>query len=669
MRSEIMYGSLLIILIAQLLCPRILSFPLHLTSLTSRSPLFQKACGAIMNPDFDHANNPLPGDNAADDSTFGKRMRTDAPLSSSLEVPSSAPAMGTLYITIGPQCSGKTTILKRIFGKSFHKNEETTTGATALVGGIDITIDDQALVYVPVPIHYFLRELNANPAADRNAEGNGISPSMTVLGKTIQERINDTSNDELRLVIQRLGGLISSEQFASLLRADGESADDTLIHSSEQLENPNPIHVDLLAAIESIMSSKEESERMPKEVDLFIVESIFRPRPLELIRNITREFSSGSSTAESSALDAALDQLKSHATDNHTHPRTAPLAWGNTNTRPREYKSALEAASLSGRPVEFIVFGGMETCNMIREHLSRREYRMSYDGESMIRDHDIDHGSNIEDHYQIRCLPKITRIELFRRNLQRFATTGKYIPSGAIHDAIVRVESLLASVAADAKKNFDNTSKLTLEAAKFRLDYELAMLGGYVLHPDRTVSLASTPNFNKKTDGRTTDLKRDNRQYVGGRYGRGQAERARGYSHNYQERNFHEGRWTDGRESNLRQNDDGEIRYDGNYQQGQGWNHSSSHVQDRLRRDNNRYYSNFNSTQHNHAPYRWGQGSWSSMHSRWQSDYTRYDYQQGNQYNSYSTNHIRRTNAFNKFNDSHNSDNQNGLNNSNNQNP
>jgi hypothetical protein len=576
-----------------------------LSSLTSRSPLFHKACGAFTNPDLDQANNPLPDDSADDDAAPGKTMRTDAPLSSSLEAPSPAPTMGTLYITIGPQCSGKTTILKRIFGKSFHKNEETASGATSLAGGLDITIDDQALVYIPVPIHYFLHDSNADDAAALNVEGNGISPSMTVLGKTIQERIHDTSNDELRWVIQRLGGLISSEQFASLLRADGKSADDTLIHSSEQIENPNPVHVDLLAAVENMMSSREESERLPKEVDLFIVESIFHPRPIELIRNITREFSSASSTIESSALDAALYQLKSHATDNHTHSRTASLAWGNTNTRPREYKSALEAAFLSRRPVEFIVFGGMEACNMIREHLSRREYHMSHDVESAIGDHDTEYGSNMEDHYQIRCLQKITRRELFQRNLQRFATTGKYIPSGAIHDAIVRVESMLASAAADAKKNFDNSSKLSLEKAKFRLDYELAMLGGYVLHSDRTVSLASSQNVNERTYGRTTDLNHDSRQYVGGRYGRGRAERARGNIHNYQGRNFHEGRWNGGCELNFRQNHYGERRQDGNYQQGQGWNHYSSRVQDQSRgRDNNRYYSNHDPTQHSHAPSR-----------------------------------------------------------------
>mmetsp|Transcript_2940 Transcript_2940/g.6083 ORF Transcript_2940/g.6083 Transcript_2940/m.6083 type:complete len:84 (+) Transcript_2940:759-1010(+) len=27
---------------------------------------------------------------------------------------------GTLYITVGPQCSGKTTILRNLFGKSFR---------------------------------------------------------------------------------------------------------------------------------------------------------------------------------------------------------------------------------------------------------------------------------------------------------------------------------------------------------------------------------------------------------------------------------------------------------------------------------------------------------------------------------------------------------------------
>eukprot|EP00804_Cyclotella_cryptica_P007414 CCRYP_002635-RA/>CCRYP_002635-RA protein AED:0.02 eAED:0.02 QI:218/1/1/1/0/0/2/333/618 len=618
-----------------------------------------------MNADLAQANHPLPG---GDDVASSNKIRSGAPLSSPLEDSSPAaitdntPTMGTLYITIGPQCSGKTTILKRIFGTSFHKSEGIVSDMTTLAGGIDITIDDQALLYIPVPIQYFLHDSNASDTSAAGVEGKGISPSMMVLGKTIQERICDSSNDELRWVIQRLGGVISSEKFASLLRV-----------SSEQSEHNNPVHVDLVAAVESIISSKDDSEPLPKEVDLFIVESIFRPRPLELIRNITRDVSSPSSSIESSALDAALDQLKSHATNNHTHSRTAPLAWGNTNTRPREYKSALEAASLSRRPVEFIVFGGMETCNMIREHLSRRDYRMSHDVDAAITDndqiincHDVDHCSNVEDQYQLRCLPKLTRLELLKRNLKRFAATGKYIPSGAIQDAIVRVESMLASAAAEAKKNVDYSSNLSLEEAKFRLDYELAMLAGYVLHTDRTVSLASNQNVNHGANGRTrtVDLNHESRQYAGGRNGRGRAEGGRCDNESYQGWNPYEGRWNGRGQSNFQRNHYGQIRQDGNNQRGQVWSPHSSHGRSQPRgRSDNDYNSN------QQAPNRWGQGRGSSVHSYWQSHNTPYNYQQGNQSRSYSTSQYRHTNALNEYNNSHNEDNRFRQNNYNYQNP
>ena len=39
-----------------------------------------------------------------------------------------------------------------------------------------------------------------------------------------------------------------------------------------------------------------------------------------------------------------------------TKQRDQALAWGNTNTRPSDYKTALTAAASAGRPVHFVVY-------------------------------------------------------------------------------------------------------------------------------------------------------------------------------------------------------------------------------------------------------------------------------------------------------------------------
>jgi hypothetical protein len=490
---------------------------------------------------------------------------------------------GTIYITVGPQCSGKTTILKRIFGENFHKNEESQNSTTAIqAGGVDITIDDQALVYIPVPVGYFLH--NHTTLSDNVG---CISLGMEVLGKTILERINDSSNDELRHVIQRLGGRISPAEFASLLY-------------ERQTQDPsNPIVEDLVAAVEDIARSNDTS--LPEHVDLFIVEAIFRPRPLDLVRNITGEISSNSSL---SALDAALDLLKSHANNSQQHAITAPIAWGNTNTRPREYTSALEAARQSGRPVNFIVFGGSEACDMIRDHMTRREYRQMHNDTS-------DGQANSTE--PINCLPKLTRLELFRRNLQRFLKSGRYIPSAAINDALVRVDSLLAAAAADAKKTCDPDSMLTLDDAKFRLDFELAKLADFELNRDGTVRALphnvhvtgnrGSQNFNHRAQGR-----HEIRHERGG-YGRG-----RNYNDNHRGR-YNQGGRNGGRQPNFQQNRYDDRRFNVNDNgQGRGWNN----YEGRGRIPAGDRSCNSNSTRYNNDNWSQRAGRSNNNNSHWQ---------------------------------------------------
>jgi len=75
------------------------------------------------------------------------------------------------------------------------------------------------------------------------------------------------------------------------------------------------------------------------------------------------------------------------------------VAWGNTNTRIRDFQVALTAAAKYQRPVRFVVWG--------------------------------------------RELPSAGLGELMQRNVARFASEGKYIPVGRIHSARVRCERML----------------------------------------------------------------------------------------------------------------------------------------------------------------------------------------------------------------------------------
>ena len=480
--------------------------------------------------------------NMNQDSSFGgntdniqpaKRMRPSPPSPDGegvVDAPSAAAAAvvqtpnpqkkGTLYITIGPQCAGKTTMLKEIFGKSFHKNEESAEDdKTPLqeAGGVDITIDDQTLVYIPLPTDYFLGTSTSIMSNDTTASYPSLNQS--VHGKTLHERIHDPSNQELIAVLKRLAGTLSAEEVAMQLKQDKGS---------------DSVQDDLISAVEHVIQTQkgettkndDTSATLPESIDLFIVESIFRPRPTHLMQQIQTTFDQGNNASEAnSALDQALSLIKTHATNPQIHAATSPLSWGNTNTRPREFTSALEAAVLSGRPVEFIVFGGMEVCGMIRQHLSRTEYnKINHDGNEDAAAANGDSDDQSEEK-SLLCLPKVDRKTLLIRNIQRFIQTGRYVPSNAIADAMVRVESLLASAAAEANKEYpkdanhdDNDSasktKISMGQAKFRLDYELAKLAGYKLDVDRTVSLIPGANNN-------SNHRRDNRNESGGRYGRG----------------------------------------------------------------------------------------------------------------------------------------------------
>jgi hypothetical protein len=247
-----------------------------------------------------------------------------------------------MYITVGPQCCGKTTLLKQIDPNL-----------------VDISLDDQPGVYVPVPTQYLVAEkINTT-----NVTAEDSLLLQLYQGKTLVERIQN-DNTELRLILQRWSGQLSPQTFAVHV----------LQHYQER--NAADIAQTLIATVEDFLS---ESPPLPATTQVFILESLFRRHP----------------TLKQSAIERAHELLR-------TTPSHIPIAWGNTNAKPRDYQQALEIASQTRRPVEFLV------CHP--------------DGTGK--------------------LPWLPLETLLLRNLHRLARTGKYVPAFAISDCCQRLEHM-----------------------------------------------------------------------------------------------------------------------------------------------------------------------------------------------------------------------------------
>jgi hypothetical protein len=349
-----------------------------------------------------------------------------------------------IYITIGPQCSGKTTMLSKL--QQELMNDPTGTPIH------DVALDNQRGVYVPVNCDYFLRR-----STDRLLH-------KRIQGKTIGDRIHGSDNDELRCVLQRCHGLLSERQFqdsiANLYRTYSLEAS-KVNDSNNSINDYDAIGQELVAAVKDVLAKVEER---PPTIQLFIVESLFRPHPQT---NMT-------------GVDAAQKELVEKA-----RTTTLPLSWGNTNTRPREYKVALDAAQQSGRQVYFLVYAEKMTTNGV-------------------------------------FLPPTSLGILLRRNVKRLLQSGKYVPAKAIVEATERVESLVtmarreldktamaAAGVVDNDDNDDGGGDASLpQYNKLELDVALAKMANYEMRPDRTVRFVPPgrksqppPKQRRNTDG------------------------------------------------------------------------------------------------------------------------------------------------------------------------
>lgn len=255
-----------------------------------------------------------------------------------------------MYITIGPQCCGKSTFLKKQ-----HPHV------------LDISLDDQLDVYIPIHTSTFLTA---------NSNNTSTGDDMKCLdnvhhGKTLRDRIQHDKT-ELTLILRYWNGDLSAQDFAI-----------HLLQFYQKKEQPVKVAQYLVRAIQ------ETKYQMPDQVQVFVVESLFRPHPTDNL----------------SAIQRAYKLLR-------TTPSHIPVAWGNTNSKPRDYQMALEIACQTRRPVHICL--------------------SSPDGP----------------------LPSLPLSELFVRNLQRFSKSGKYVPAMAIAECWQRVNALVAQT-----KDMDPLSK------------------------------------------------------------------------------------------------------------------------------------------------------------------------------------------------------------------
>eukprot|EP00550_Attheya_septentrionalis_P008989 CAMPEP_0198281682 /NCGR_PEP_ID=MMETSP1449-20131203/1592_1 /TAXON_ID=420275 /ORGANISM="Attheya septentrionalis, Strain CCMP2084" /LENGTH=519 /DNA_ID=CAMNT_0043977579 /DNA_START=306 /DNA_END=1868 /DNA_ORIENTATION=+ len=391
-----------------------------------------------------------------------------------------------IYITIGPPCSGKTTFLSKLLStaKRDESNHKPKTG-------FDITIDDQKLVYIKIPTRFMLR--NACPLSSSNTmllspDNNNDTPATTemedrkllerrLIGKSISSRIYDPSNDEMRWVLQRLRGVLTAKEFQERIQnlypidtQQQEKQQAQKLQDSQEEAKNGTLCEELIHAVEGVVLQQQQQDDMPplESVELFVVESIFRPRPV---------------AGQSTALEAAVSNLKDAATNsNHSH---LALAWGNTNTRPREYMQALDVAEMSHRPVHFILHDTLGKSLLSSIHANG------------------DNGDNM------LILPNVGLSTLLERSIHRFATTGKYVPAKAILDASGRVENLIQIALQNARKQVilettnatTNTTTTTTSpkqelakqdevrsCTKLELDMALAAMANFHMSPNRTVA-------------------------------------------------------------------------------------------------------------------------------------------------------------------------------------
>ena len=185
--------------------------------------------------------------------------------------------------------------------------------------------------------------------------------------------------------------------------------------------------------------------------------------------------------------------------------------------------TALEAAEECGRPLHFI------------PHANHKDLRIESDTTAF--------------------LPRVGIQNLIQRNIYRFKTTGRFIPTKAIIDTNSRADQLIRQATADMIKS--NSSGRNTLLTKLDLDIAIANIAGFRMRNDRTVY-----RFNQQ---------RNDDRYKMGRGGRGGRGGHQPYYDNGRGRGRGRGTGTGrGRGRNQLYNEVGHDRGRGRFQSGYG---------------------------------------------------------------------------------------------------
>jgi len=374
------------------------------------------------------------------------------------------PTVPSMLITVGPQCSGKTTSMTRGFGSDVF----------------DVTIDDQDGVYIRVGREGFI-------------EPNFLGPKEAQLA-------SDGKNTEQRLVLCRLLNNITSDDLTCMLptpepmkgkvrsewRRNGvdERSEVSEQEGSEELgakrwvrgRVPNAKNIphshpishssQLLIAvecyIENWLAGAEEGEDeivTTDEIDVFDGSAIW-PGGIE--------------AAKAALGRATRDRGK------------RVVSWGNTNARYSDYSVALEEAERANRVVHFVKYlplglgedigeflGGGVGVGVAGADMGVGEVAGGVEG---------DRGSTPPSPPSDTFLSGDLET-LLLRNIKRFATTGRYIPCEAIQITLDRVTDMLSETM-PPKYILENKGK---EKFLYRWDSNLCEAAGFIMGGGRYV--------------------------------------------------------------------------------------------------------------------------------------------------------------------------------------
>ena len=127
-----------------------------------------------------------------------------------------------------------------------------------------MSLDDQQDVYVPIQTEMFLRayedEKDGNTMSDKEQD---TLIHRVYQGKSLAERIRE--NIELILILRRWNGDSSASDFERKIKS-----------YYEERKLDGNVAVALVEAVEDFLSDKPD---LPRETEVFVLESLFKPHP------------------------------------------------------------------------------------------------------------------------------------------------------------------------------------------------------------------------------------------------------------------------------------------------------------------------------------------------------------------------------------------------------